>query len=243
MPAIRGHRGGHASGSTRTSSSSRDADRTRAVLPVHVFGRPCRIEPIVAIARRAGWPSSRTPARASAQRWTGGRSAASATSSVVRVLPEQADHDRRRRHGRHRRPGAGRRRCAACATRAATTDGTWLRHVRLGYNYRLDELSAALGVAQLERWPSCGPGRDRVAAAYERGARRPDWVTLPTAGPGRDRRLVRVRRSARSATIDRDRLIGRLARPRRAVPPVLQPAPPPAVLSRASSATSRATSR
>ena len=30
-------------------------------------------------------------------------------------------------------------------------DGTWLRHVRLGYNYRIDELSAALGVAQLER--------------------------------------------------------------------------------------------
>ena len=30
-------------------------------------------------------------------------------------------------------------------------DGTWLRHVRLGYNYRLDELSAAVGVAQLER--------------------------------------------------------------------------------------------
>ena len=30
-------------------------------------------------------------------------------------------------------------------------DGTWLRHVRLGFNYRIDELSAALGVAQLRR--------------------------------------------------------------------------------------------
>jgi perosamine synthetase len=29
--------------------------RTRAILPVHVFGRPCRIEAIEAVARRRGW--------------------------------------------------------------------------------------------------------------------------------------------------------------------------------------------
>ena len=48
-------------------------------------------------------------------------------------------------------PGAGARRSGAFGTRVATRTATWLRHVRLGYNYRLDELSAALGVAQLER--------------------------------------------------------------------------------------------
>ena len=47
-------------------------------------------------------------------------------------------------------------------------DGTWLRHVRLGYNYRLDEMSAAIGVAQLERLQELRAGRARVAAAYER---------------------------------------------------------------------------
>src|SRR6185436_5771915 len=31
-------------------------DRTRAVLPVHIFGRPCRIDSIVSIARTHGWP-------------------------------------------------------------------------------------------------------------------------------------------------------------------------------------------
>ena len=53
-------------------------------------------------------------------------------------------------------------------------DGTWLRHVRLGYNYRLDELSAALGVAQLERLGELRRGRARVARrlrARARGAR------------------------------------------------------------------------
>ncbi len=32
-----------------------------------------------------------------------------------------------------------------------TKGGKWLEHVRLGYNYRLDEMSAALGISQLKR--------------------------------------------------------------------------------------------
>jgi len=54
--------------------------RTRAVLPVHVFGRPCRIEAIDAVA----------PARELRR------------CRRLRLLPEQADHDRRGRHGRDR---------------------------------------------------------------------------------------------------------------------------------------------
>ena len=38
-------------------------------------------------------------------------------------------------------------------------DGTWLRHVQLGFNYRLDELSAAIGVAQMERRAELAAGR------------------------------------------------------------------------------------
>ena len=44
--------------------------------------------------------------------------------------------------------------------------GAWLNHVRLGYNYRLDELSSALGVAQMERLEEILAKRDRVARWY-----------------------------------------------------------------------------
>ena len=77
------------------------------------------------------------------------------------------------------------------------TDGTWLRHVRLGYNYRLDELSAAVGVAQVERLAELRAGRARVVAAYERALGGDDWVRLPRAGAGEACRLVRLRRPAR----------------------------------------------
>jgi perosamine synthetase len=89
------------------------------------------------------------------------------------------------------------------------TDGTWLRHVRLGYNYRLDELSAAVGVAQLERLDEIRAGRARVVNAYERFLDGRDWVTMPRAGAGEsvDWFVYVVRLHP---DIDRDRLIGRL---------------------------------
>ena len=43
---------------------------------------------------------------------------------------------------------------------------TWLQHTHLGYNYRLDELSAALGIAQMKRLDELIAKRDRVANWY-----------------------------------------------------------------------------
>lgn len=89
-------------------------------------------------------------------------------------------------------------------------DGTWLRHVQLGYNYRIDELSAALGVAQLERYAELRTGRDRVASAYERALAGRVWLRLPSARLGSDVDwFVYVVRVAES--LDRDRMIEALA--------------------------------
>jgi dTDP-4-amino-4,6-dideoxygalactose transaminase len=62
----------------------------------------------------------------------------------------------------------------------------WLTHSRLGYNYRLDELSAALGLAQLGRLDRLLTRRDRVARWYTdrlarcAGARPPVLATTTT---------------------------------------------------------------
>jgi perosamine synthetase len=46
--------------------------------------------------------------------------------------------------------------------------GAWLEHVRLGYNYRSSELTAALGIAQLGRIDRILARRERVARLYDR---------------------------------------------------------------------------
>jgi dTDP-4-amino-4,6-dideoxygalactose transaminase len=60
---------------------------------------------------------------------------------------------------------------AAAMMRALRNQGrapgdTWLQHTHLGYNYRLDELSAALGVVQMGRLDEIIDKRARVAGWY-----------------------------------------------------------------------------
>jgi perosamine synthetase len=44
---------------------------------------------------------------------------------------------------------------------------TWLQHTYLGYNYRMDEMSAALGEVQMQRLPELLNLRARVAGWYQ----------------------------------------------------------------------------
>ena len=55
--------------------------------------------------------------------------------------------------------------CRSLRNQGRADDGV-MRHVRLGYNYRLGELAAALGCAQLERLPEMLARRRQVAAWY-----------------------------------------------------------------------------
>ena len=54
--------------------------------------------------------------------------------------------------------------------------GSWLRHERMGFNYRLSEIAAALGIAQMERLDTILAARRRAAALYMR--RMMDWKDL-----------------------------------------------------------------
>lgn len=58
-------------------------------------------------------------------------------------------------------------------------DGKWLEHVRLGYNYRLDEMSAALGVAQMKRIKNILAKRKRVADVYNKKLKKVEGVKIP----------------------------------------------------------------
>jgi perosamine synthetase len=56
----------------------------------------------------------------------------------------------------------------------------WLAHQRLGYNYRLSELNAALGVAQMQRLDEILENRRRVAHAYIERLMTNRYLILPT---------------------------------------------------------------
>ena len=72
----------------------------------------------------------------------------------------------------------------AATCRALRSQGrqtlNWLAHHRLGYNYRLDEMSAALGQAQCERLEEILENRRRVAHTYMERLMTNRYLILPT---------------------------------------------------------------
>jgi perosamine synthetase len=58
--------------------------------------------------------------------------------------------------------------------------GSWLLHERLGYNYRLSEIAAALGIAQMERLDEMLERRRQVASVYMRRLMDCQDLILPT---------------------------------------------------------------
>lgn len=62
--------------------------------------------------------------------------------------------------------------------------GSWLRHEHVGFNYRMSDLHAALGVAQMQRLDEILEMRQRVAAAYTACLADHKDLILPTVEPG-----------------------------------------------------------
>jgi perosamine synthetase len=86
-------------------------------------------------------------------------------------------------------------------------DMGWLDHDRLGFNYRLDDLSCALGLAQLERLDSLLAGRSRVAALYGSALKDIEGLELPCEDVGDERRSWFVYVVQLPASVDRDAAI------------------------------------
>ncbi|MBX3360525.1 MAG: DegT/DnrJ/EryC1/StrS family aminotransferase [Phycisphaeraceae bacterium] len=87
--------------------------------------------------------------------------------------------------------------------------GSWLRHQRLGYNARMSEIQAALGVAQMKRFGEIVRQRNRVADLYMRRLAGNPELIMPTIDPdvAMSWFVFVVRLSAGYTMEERDRLI------------------------------------
>ena len=86
----------------------------------------------------------------------------------------------------------------------------WLNHSRLGYNYRLDEMSAALGLAQLQRIEELLAKRERVAQWYNERLKDIEGVQIPYIAPTTTRMSWFVYVIRLAPEIDRNRVMAEL---------------------------------
>jgi perosamine synthetase len=94
------------------------------------------------------------------------------------------------------------------ANQGRSDDGAWLVHSRLGFNYRLSDVHAAIGVAQLERLDDMLAGRARAAQWYQDRVASIPGVTPMYEGDQERSWFVYAPRLAEG--IDRDAVIGQL---------------------------------
>jgi perosamine synthetase len=156
--------------------------RLKAILPVHVFGQPADMDPIREIAEREGLAVVEDACEAIGALYNGqpvgtlGDAAVFAfypnkqmtTGEGGMVVTDDAAWDALLRSLRNQ----GR----------DVFDG-WLTHTRLGYNYRLDELRAAIGAVQVARLDELLTSRARVAEWYHARLEGFDGVTPPVPAP------------------------------------------------------------
>lgn len=191
--------------------ASAERGRLRAVLPVHIFGLPAEMTAIMAAARRHGVPVI--------------EDACEAIGAVADDLP--AGHigdagvfgfypNKQMTTGEGGVLLTDRDDWAALAlslrNQGRADDGSWLSHVRLGYNYRLDDLSAAVGLGQLRRLDELLAKREAVAQRYNALLRDVAGVTPlapPRAGMTRSWFVYIVRLAP---GLDRGRLMSALAK-------------------------------
>lgn len=92
--------------------------------------------------------------------------------------------------------------------------GSWLEHERLGYNFRLSEINAALGIGQMHRLDEIIERRQQVAAMYMRRLLGHPDIILPTVDPmvSMSWFVFVVRLSDRFSGLDRDAIMQGLRR-------------------------------
>jgi perosamine synthetase len=90
-----------------------------------------------------------------------------------------------------------------------TANDPWLRHTRVGFNYRIDEMSAALGVAQMRRVEEILARRVQVGSWYREELAGVEELRLPRAADWADPAWFVMHLRVRDVS-ERDALIERL---------------------------------
>jgi perosamine synthetase len=154
--------------------------RTKAVVAVDIYGYPCELDELRAIADEHGLALIQDSCEAIGARYKGAPLGSHGPSAVFAFYPNKQlttgeggivvthSEEEWRLLRSLRNQGRG-------------DAGGWLEHVRLGFNYRMSDVGAALGLGQVEKLEEIVPLRAAVAERYGGLLGGIDGVELPLA--------------------------------------------------------------
>lgn len=155
--------------------------RTRAIMPVHLYGQPADMDGVKSLAGRHGLLVVEDAAEALGSTWKGRKVGSFGDASTfsffankivttgeggMAVFADAAKAERARRLRDHGMNPAKR---------------YW--HDEIGFNYRMTNMQAAIGLAQMERIERFIEGKLRLAERYENGLAGVSGIVLPGTRP------------------------------------------------------------
>ena len=159
---------------------SKITDKTKAVMVVHLYGQPCDMKPIAEMCEQRGLILIEDCAQAHGAEYKGKKvgsfgdlAAFSFYATKNMVMGEGGlivtDND-----------------AVASKSRVIINQGQVGKydHVVVGYNYRMTEMQAAIGLVQLRRLKDMNEKRESNARFLSKGLSHLDWVEAPYIMPG-----------------------------------------------------------
>jgi perosamine synthetase len=183
--------------------------RTKAIVAVDIFGYPCELEPLRELAEQHGLALIEDACEALGAEYRGQRIGSFSHPAVFGFYPNKQVTT-----GEGGALAVGTedewRLVKSLANQGRADSGGWLEHARFGYNYRLDDLSAAVGLAQVERLDELLSRRAEAAGRYAEHLPAIPDVEPPLANDPEHRRSWFVYPVRLPEGVDRERIIDRL---------------------------------
>lgn len=157
-------------------------EKTKAILVVHVFGQSADMDKIMSIANKYKLRVIEDAAESIGATYKGKKVGNFSDVSVFAFYPNK-----------QMTTGEGGilttnikeiyEQCDSMANQGRGDSREWLIHERLGYNYRMDEMSAAVGIEQLKKLKKLLKEREELAKLYINELRGIKEIVLPNVKP------------------------------------------------------------
>jgi perosamine synthetase len=185
-------------------------ERTKATLAVDAFGQPAELDAIEGTARQHSLQLIEDSCESLGSEWKGRRCGSWGAAGAFAFYPNKQITT-----------GEGgcvvtqsddiAALCRSMRNQGRGETGGWLEHKRLGYNYRISDISCALGTSQLRRLDTIIELRGQAAERYNALLKDVPDVVIPTVLPDVTRMswfVYVIRLADRFIQTDRDWLIG-----------------------------------
>ena len=157
-------------------------DKTKGIVLVHLFGQPCNMDAIMDISEKRAIPVIEDACEALGASYLGRKVGTFGKASVFAFYPNKqittgeggiivTDDDETAKM------------CRSWRNQGRDESGEWLNHIHIGYNYRMDEMSCAVGLEQLKKLNFILKERSEIARKYAERLRNVDEVITSYVDP------------------------------------------------------------